>query len=81
MKGPARNDTNGEGCGGGLPSKAAQFLIDSKTPVVPQKDYKYWVPEVIWANYCHKDRLKKHPLRNSLAHGTGNGTGTNACLS
>lgn len=37
-------------------------MIEKKLPAVPQKDYPYFVPEVIWADRCHESRLKKHPL-------------------
>lgn len=55
-------DTEDHKCNGGLPSTALQFLQDKRLPVVPQADYRYFVPELLWNPRCHPDRLKKHPL-------------------
>jgi cathepsin F len=55
-------DTKDAGCSGGWVPHTLQFLQDSKLPMVPQSDYRYFVPEVIWNPSCHKQRLKPHPL-------------------
>jgi cathepsin F len=55
-------DTNDSGCSGGLFSHTLQFLQDSKLPMVPQSDYRYFVPETIFNPGCHEKRLKPHPL-------------------
>lgn len=34
-------------------------MIDHHLPAVSEHDYSYWVPEIIYANRCHTERLKR----------------------